>query len=135
MKPFESELQCLSELYDRLDVEFASPGAAVDSILRNRELFSQIQLMNSRLLMLAEEWRSQSPGLEAGERERTQKLAQKLLQKALRLAHLGAGRAAEIESHRAKLGKELGEIAKGNKFLESVKPLKTNYPKFIDSRG
>jgi len=33
------------------------------------------------------------------------------------------------------LEQELGHVRKGARFLQSSRPAKTNYPKFIDSHG
>jgi len=144
MKLFDSELQYLSELYARLSAELENlgrsdkagvPSIAVDSILRNRDLFSRIEQMNSRLLALAREWEKFGPHLDPETRKQTRQLADKVRNQALSLARAGEQRITEIETIRAKLEWELKEIAKGAQFLESVKPVKTNYPKFIDSQG
>ncbi len=144
MKMFDSELQYFSELYSRLSSEFASlskSGQAGDSsatvacILRNEDLFARLEQMNSRLLQLATEWEQLSPQLDSASRRQTQQLAGKVREQALSLASLCEERILEIETLRGKLGWELGNIKKGARYLESVKPLKTNYPKFIDSRS
>jgi hypothetical protein len=141
---FDSELQCLSELYSRLSTEFASlsscgkPGdasATAGCILRNEDLFARLEQMNSRLLELAAKWEQLSPQLDPASRRQTQQLAGKVREQAVRLASLGEERIVELETLRGRLGWELGNIKMGARYLESVKPLKTNYPKFIDSRS
>jgi hypothetical protein len=54
---------------------------------------------------------------------------------AAELAILNQQRLTEIDAFRAKLAGELEKLERGSRYLDCVKPLKANYPKFIDSRG
>jgi archaellum component FlaC len=144
MKLFDSELQYLSELYSRLSAEFASlkqgskpgkPSATVDFVLRNQELFARLEQMNARLHQLVKEWERFSPHLNPSSKKQAQQLIAKVREQALELTRLNQQRLTELEAFRAALVWELEELNRGNKYLDSVKPLKANYPKFIDSRG
>jgi len=144
MKVFDSELQYLSELYTRLGMEFealkrvsgrGTPSATVDFVLRNRELFTRLEQMNVRLHQLVKEWGSYSPHLEPSARKHAQRLIAKVRQQAEELAVLNQQRLTEIDAFHATLAGELERLEKGSRYLQSVKPLKANYPKFIDSRG
>jgi hypothetical protein len=144
MKLFDSELQYLLELYTRLDAELTTldesvksngPSAAVESVLRNRDLFSRIEQMNSRLLQLAKEWEKFGPHLDPETRRRTLQLAEKARKQAMSLARAGERKMKEISTIRADLESKLKQISSGTRFLESIKPVKSNYPKFVDSQG
>ncbi len=136
----ESELQGLSELYSRLSAELSpvtegDSTAAVEATLRNKELFERIERMNTRLVQLVQEWKAISPSLDPDSRQRARSLARRALEEAIRLSRLCEERLAMIESYREKIGLQLGEINRGFNFLSSIKPLKGNFPKFIDSQG
>ncbi len=144
MKPLDSELKCLTELYSRLCAELsragesgnaADPSAAVEVTIRNGDLFADIEHMNSRLIELAREWEATHQNLTLSEKEQTRRLAGEALREALHLARLGEERLASIEDYRVRLRLQLGEINRGLKFLNIIKPLKANFPKFIDSQG
>jgi len=141
---FDSELQNLSDLYSRLSAELAGAGAdnkpagataAVQRILRNQDLFARLGQMNSRLDELAAEWEKLSSRLDPAARKKTVQLACKVLEQAENLRALTETRSQEVEALRAKLGWELAKLNNGAKYLQSVKPLKANFPKFIDSCG
>ncbi len=144
MKPFESELQDLSVLYRGLHEKLAdseesdrSKGttALIDTVLQNRELLSRIVQMDSRIGQLAIEWERIREGLDPVSRDSIRQLAESLRREASDLKEIVDRRAHQIECSRAHLEHKLGEIRRGEKFLESVKPIRINYPKFIDSLG
>ena len=144
MKKIDSELRQLSELYSRLDTalkalndgkEPADPAAVVRHVLRNRELFALLERMNARLLQLAGEWEEISPRLSPEERRRIQEIACKLRGQAAGIAGACEKCSTEVEMHRAKVKWKLGRVVRGAKYLESLRPLKVNYPKFFDSQG
>ncbi len=141
---FDSELQNLSALYSHLSQELsgqakdnkpASPSAIAHRILRNKDLFDRLERMNSRLAELAAEWEKLNPHLDDAARRKTRHLAAKVREQAVNLRALSESRSKEIESLRSRLESELAAISRGTKYLESVKPLKNNFPKFIDSCG
>jgi hypothetical protein len=142
MKLFDSELHHLSELYERLEHEMARAGtvesndstdALIGIILENRELFCRIDQMNTRVYQLIGEWQDFRERLAPDDRERTQQLAATLARRANNLGTLLAQRCALVEKKRARLASELSVLSRGSKYLQSVKPIKVNYPKFIDS--
>jgi hypothetical protein len=144
MKLFDSELQYLSELYQRLEQQLARTGTGApredgDSLIRvlgeNRELFSRIDQMNGRVQQMVGEWEKFRDHLDPQYRTQTQKLAAAVAQQGANLNRLLGERASRVEQIRFRLASELGELGRGSRYLQSVKPLKTNYPKFIDSLG
>ncbi len=144
MNIFDSELQTLSELYSSLSAELSglardnrpeSPSATTRCILRNQALFARLERMNSRLDELAAEWEKLSPKLDVAARKKTRQLAARVREQAVNLWALSEARSQEIEALRSRLESALAGIKDGTKYLESVKPLRNNFPKFIDSHG
>ena len=144
MKLFMSELQYVSELYNRLRAELsvqAENGAESDvkalaeAILRNRDLMSRVEKMNGRLSQLAKEWETLRTRLDTQTRASIQSLASSVRKQAAQLALLMEKRTRELEDGRQRSEKALKEIRQGIRYLASVKPTRTNYPKFVDSRG
>ena len=144
MRLFTSELQYLSELYNRLRHELslhppqgAEPRltALTETVLKNRELFIRVEQMNDRLAQLSEDWQSFREHLNPQPRKSIQALAASVTKQAAELALLMEQRRADLEEERCKLEKALDEVRQGARYLASVKPVKANYPKFVDSLG
>jgi hypothetical protein len=143
MKSFVSELQYLSELYSRLHTEFsAQPLEACtdismlsEAILHNRELLTRVEQMNSRLTQLAGEWASFWERLAPESRSAVKKLAAAANDQAVQLSAVCERRIRQLETGRNGLQKTLDGARTGSRYLASIKPAKTNYPKFLDSHG
>jgi hypothetical protein len=144
MKIFISELQYVSELYDRLRCEL-SPGAdqahdtdcttLTRAVLRNRELWSRVEQMDARLAQLSKDWQYLRQHLSPQSMTSIRALAAAVRNKAAELSLLMDKRTKELAEGRRKLEKALNEVHKGGRYLASVKPVKANYPKFVDSLG
>ena len=144
MRHFESELQELSKLYKRLNHALEgsdeaghgkSTAALIDRMLRNGELVSHMEQMDARISQLAVEWGKFKDRLDPDSRRAIQRIAENLCDEASRLRQILEQRSVQIEDGRNRLERKLAEIQKGERFLESVNPVKANYPKFIDSVG
>ncbi|HYK88169.1 MAG TPA: hypothetical protein VE398_05335 [Acidobacteriota bacterium] len=143
MKLFDSELQYLSELYQRLKVEIlasthpsgGNDATAAESLLRNRELLSRIEQMTERTTQLAQEWDKFQLILDPQSKTEIQALAASVRSQAVQLEQLCKGLARQIERRRNSLEQSLAELQKGTRYINSVRPPTTNYPKFIDSVG
>jgi len=142
MKLFVSELQYVSELYNRLCAELSlQDGNGVDAaalnaaVLRNRELLSRVEQMNGRLAQLAKDWDAFRGHLDPQSRESIRALASSVGKQGEQLALLIERRTRDLEGGRRNVEKALKEIRQGVRYLASVRPTKTNYPKFIDSLG
>ncbi len=144
MKVFLSELQYLSELCDRLLRELSLPAdrstnidatALTEAILRNRELFNRLEQMDGRISQLSKDWQSFREHLSPQSRTETQHLAEAVGRQADELARLMEKHKSELEEGRRRLKKALSDVRQGARYLASVKPVKTNYPKFVDSLG
>jgi len=139
-----SELQYVSELYNRLCTELSSQGengAAADvatltaAVLRNRELLSRVERMNGRLAQLAKDWDAFRGHLDPRSRESIKSLASSVRNQGAQLVLLLERRSRDLEDGRRNVEKALKGIRQGVRYLACVKPTKTNYPKFIDSLG
>lgn len=144
MKHFASELQYISELYNRLHDELslqaensgdASVAVLTASVLRNRELLSRVEQANGRLSLLAKDWIASRGHFDPPARESIHSLASSVRKQAAQLVLLLEERARKLEDGRKNLQKALKEVHQGIRYLASVKPIKTNYPKFVDSLG
>jgi hypothetical protein len=144
MKLFFSELEYLRELYGRLEGEITAAqqhaseldaAELAEAVLKNRDLLRRIDQMNSRVLQLVEEWQTFKLSIREEQRTEIQNLAQSVSRKGWEL-HASCTRALTSLSARVrKLQEELSEVGRGNRFLDSVKPVRGNYPKFVDSVG
>ncbi len=144
MKPFDSELQSLSEVYQHLGEELACSqkkdpaGTNLSNggqMLADCELLLRIEDTRIRVVHLAGEWEKLKQRLDPASRRGTQRIAEAVRKRAVEVTEVVARRVAELELRRAQLGRELDEIQKGERYLASVKPVKNNYPKFVDSLG
>ncbi len=144
MKIFDSELQYLSELYNRLGEELAqlksvpgkaSPAMIAEVVLKHQELFSRIDQMNSRVFQMAQEWEKLRPYMDSASRKKTQEFAGSVRKQAVELTKAIEEQARILENRLAEIQKDLTEVTQGARYLASVKPAATNYPKFIDSLG
>lgn len=144
MKLFVSELQYLCELYQRFKTEILDSGnriqkegasALADSILKNGELLARIEQMTARTAQLAQEWEKFRVILDPRSKAEIQALAASVKIQAAQLEQLCNGLTRQLEAARSSLKQELAEIRKGTRYLNSVKPPSTNYPKFVDSVG
>jgi len=144
MRPFLAELQYLSELYRSLRCEFtglldkAKAGdvtVLINTTLRNRDLLDRIEHMNARISQLSQEWDGFRDHLDATTRQNIVELAESVRHQGAQLSQLCTGLMRALEARRGNLEKQLAEVRKGSSYLQSLKPLKNNYPKFVDSLG
>jgi hypothetical protein len=142
MNNFASEFQDVFQLYLKLGEELEKLMDVKDSkdsqalvrfILQNRDCLVRVEQMNSRVRQLSDDWRKCRDKLDPKSRNEARNLAEAARAQAVRLKNLCTIQAQKLETARDKLGKGLAEIGKGTRFLKSIKPIKNNYPKFIDS--
>ncbi len=105
----------------------------VNLILQNRESLERIAQMNSRVMLLSDAWEKCRDHLDPDSREETGKLVEAARAQASRLQELCRIHTEKLRSVCADLGNSLAEIGKGSQFLKSLRPVKNNYPKFVDS--
>ncbi len=144
MKPFLAELRYLSELYHSLQAEFTglagksqagNVAALIDTTLRNRELLGRIEQMNARIAQLSSEWDIFSGHLDPSTRKEILDLAESVRHHGTQLLLLCNALLEHLEARRGTLERQLDQLRQGSRYLQSVKPLRNNYPKFVDSLG
>ncbi len=144
MKFFISELQYLSELYQRFKTDILASfntnesrdaSFVAERILKNRDLLGRIEQMTGRTAQLVQEWEKLRLILDARSRSEIQALAMSVKSQAAQLEQLCKGLARQLETSRSDLERELMQLQKGTRYLHTVRPQSTNYPKFIDSVG
>jgi hypothetical protein len=142
MTDLVSEFKVIAATYDEIEEELAraleadhlqNSKSLIQSVLTNRDSLSRIGQMNSRVILVSNEWKNSRASRDSQLWDEMNRLADNALKQAVRLNQLCSLTAKKLESARDKLGTELSEIGKGAQYLKSVKPAKNNYPKFIDS--
>jgi hypothetical protein len=142
MNALTAEFQDVFKLYLSLSQDLArildesnsqNPQQMIESILRNRDSLAGIEQMNSRVMQLSDTCNKCRADLDIKSQEEIKNLAQAAKAQAIRLKELCGIHAQKIQATRDSLGRKMVEIGKGSQFLKSIKPIKNNYPKFIDS--
>jgi hypothetical protein len=136
-------LKELDQLYHDIENEiFRSPASqAIDEAAvsqaaqHSRQLIDRADRVNQRFSESAARWLGRQKPASREEREQVRRLAEEIRQKAARLLESCTGRSAQLEAVLSGLQKELGLVRNGARFLQSSRPARINYPKFIDSRG
>jgi hypothetical protein len=142
MIPLAEELKKLHQLYINLGRELNralsasdmdSSPALIKSTLDNRSRLGEIEAMNVRIGRLADSWAESRGDLSSECNNEIRDLMTAISAQAVQLQTLCNVRVQKLTSVRDLLGKELAEIEKSTRYLNSMKPAKQNYPKFIDS--
>ncbi len=142
MSSLITEFQEVFQLYLRLGEKLAkilnigdsqNPQALAESILQNRDCLVRIEQMNLQILQLSSDWEKCRETLDSESRGEICKLAEAAKSQAIRLKELCNIHSEKLKIARDKLGKDLSEIGKGVQYLKTIKPVKNNYPKFVDS--
>jgi len=143
MNALASEYQDVFKQYLRLSHELAeimeenqsqNDRELIESILRNRDSLVRIQQMNSRIEQLTDICNKFRSDLDLESQKQLQNLAQAAKAQAIHLKELCHIHAQKMQAAKDLLGRRLAEVGKGSQFLGSIKPIKNNYPKFIDSQ-
>jgi len=139
------EFRDLLELYVKLTADLTriadtgeseeDPQALIQSILDNHSCLTDIQQLNKRLIQLYDVWKGKeaSAGLTDGDEVRV--VVKDVREQVRQLEKLCSFGVQKVEARRKQLSTELMTLGKGSRYLEMLKPIKENYPKFIDSSG
>jgi hypothetical protein len=138
-----SALQDLDRLYGEIEGEVFGDSASqaletaalTDPIIRNRQLIVRLGQMGARLSKNTAQWLQRRDRVSREEREQVRKLADPIRLRASRLLRCCEDRARQLETCLAGLQGELCQVRNGVRFLQSSRPARINYPKFIDSHG
>jgi GTP-binding protein EngB required for normal cell division len=132
LKLYLSFCEDLTKIMDVGDSK--DPRALAESILQNRDCLDRIAQMNLRILRLSDDWDKCRKNLDSKSLDDVRNFAQAAKAQAVRLKELCSTHAQKLQTARDKLATDLAEIGKGAQYLKSIKPIKNNYPKFIDSQ-
>jgi hypothetical protein len=144
MQALLAELRSLDELYGRLKNALTALGnslqsqnlaALTDATLRYRDLFMQLGQMNARADRIAQHWNNSAGSMEPAIKEQILSLAAKVKEEGTQVSILCTKLHQQLQHNRGAYEKRLDEVRKGRSYLHSARPLKTNYPKFLDSLG
>jgi hypothetical protein len=132
---FKLYLRLSQDLTQIMDVDDSEdPQALVQSILKNRECLARIEQMNSRVLQLTGSWENCRDDLDAASANEVRELAHAVKSQAIHLNTLCSIQAQKVQMTRDTLCSKIAELSKATQHLKSLKPVKNNYPKFIDYR-
>ena len=143
MNMLADEFQEVIQIYKRLGRDLSRTlcvpesqncQTLIQSILSNRQCFSEIEKMNARIAPLSKKWIDCRADLDQKSREEISKLVETAKKEAMKLSLLCSSNIEKIAKAKEEMRARIKEIDKGTQFLKSMKPIKNNYPKFIDSR-
>ncbi len=134
-----SALKELDRLYDEIECGVlgeSAPGANDSAALsRNHQLIARLEQAGARFSEDLGRWLTKQGRTTPEEREQVRKLAGPIRLRASRLLGRCRDCSAELESRLSRLRGQLCEVQNGSRFLQSARPARANYPKFIDSLG
>lgn len=141
MENFRTEFHSITESYHEAgkvlawiaEMDDSQPSTLVRSVLENQDCIDQIDRMHSKVIQLAGKWKQNRRSADARTWEEIDRLADGALQQAKRLNQLCSITMTRLQSAKNRLGAELAEIGKGERFVKSAYPSKNNFPKFIDT--
>jgi chromosome segregation ATPase len=94
----------------------------------------RIERMNARVLQLAHDWEKCRDTLDSASADEVRDQIQQAKAQAIRLQEVCRLHAQKLQMTRNTLGERIAALGNAARHLESLKPIKNNYPKFIDSR-
>ena len=109
------------------------PQALIQSILDNRSCLTEIQQLNKRLTQLYGDWKDQEASSDVADGDEIRGVVDDVREQMRQLEELCGFGVKKVEARRKQLSKELMNVGKGSRYLEMLKPVKENHPKFIDS--
>ena len=138
------ELRKLAQFYFDLQKELSdalneaandTERSLSESILQIRFHISQVERMNAHILQLSDDLKKFRNMADPEIRARVDVLTSEVKAQGILVRDLCIRSSEMIEKSKAEMRRELESIAAGKRYLKSVNPVKTNYPKFIDSTG
>lgn len=141
MRDFALEFRQVGARYARLreelarivDIDSQEPQALVNAILQNRDCLDRIIHMNAEVSGLSRDWQECRHRCPLALQDSIDRCAEEAKSEATLLHELCCVQTRRIQHTCDTLGQALGELKKGALFINSLKPPKQNYPKFIDS--
>ena len=134
---FEELYKAYAALAETLGKAFETgvqdPKSAVAAVLTHRECFNRIEQMNEKVRRISADWQKSISLEDAASQDRARHFIAAAKAEALRLKEICDAHADKLSTARARILNDLQNIGKGSRLLHSLRPVKSNYPKFIDS--
>jgi hypothetical protein len=111
----------------------ADEETLADSILQQQNNLKTIHAMDSRVTRLTALWKTTESQFDPESRKEVQLAIEILKTEGRRTKALCDILTQRIQAIKENLGKNLEKVGKHNQYLDCIKPVKCNYPKFIDS--
>jgi hypothetical protein len=137
-----SELQHLIDFYRdatetlanaSCNVDAGDLGAFAKSILQQRNCLVRIDQMGAQVSKLIDSWKAVESSFDDKVRNDMQLAIATAKTEAVKLNNQCGDCVKKLEAAQERLGEDLEKIGKHHKYLNNMKPVKSNYPKFIDS--
>lgn len=125
----------LTRIADAGTSEEENPQALVQAILDNRSCLTEIQQLNNRLTKLYGVWKTKETDSSSADGYEIRSVVDDVREQMRQLEELCGFGVREVEARRKQLSRELMDVGKNSRYVEMLKPVKENYPKFIDSAG
>ena len=136
--PLESELQSLSDAYEALRCRLFDGGDCTsspsDPVLASEELIARVGQLDRRLAQIAAEWLDSRNRIDPARRAQIERLVSEASAHLRQLQRVCGSHVQKLEHAVEQISQELGELDRGMRYLASVRPIKNNFPKFVDSR-
>jgi hypothetical protein len=114
-------------------VDSSNVGALAEAILKQRDRLTRIDQMDIRVSRLCASWKAIEFQLDQNSRKQVRAAMAAAKSEAAKLNETCGNCAKMLETARNKRGEQLENIGKRKQYLKAMKPVKGNYPKFIDS--
>jgi uncharacterized tellurite resistance protein B-like protein len=130
----------MSDMYEALrrklfDCGGASTRHPADPVLASEELMMHVAQLDRRVSQLAADWQQERNGFDSARRAQIQMQAADMSAQILQLQRVCGTHARRLEGVLQQVSRDLGELQRGSRYLASIRPVKTNFPKFVDSKG
>jgi hypothetical protein len=106
--------------------------AAARAVLVNRECLSRIEQLSARVFQISAAWQKYAQMDPGSEDEANHSIAAAKVE-ALRLKEICDAHIQKLITIRTRILRDMADLSKGTRLLQSLRPVKGNYPKFIDS--
>jgi hypothetical protein len=114
-------------------VDLSDIDALANAILKQRTTLTGIDQMGIRVSHLCDSWKAIEFQLDQNSRKQVHAAMAAAKSEATKLNELCGNYTKMLETAQNKRGEQFGNLGKRKQYLKAMKPVKGNYPKFIDS--
>ena len=123
----------VEELGKAFETSNGGQSDAAASVLRNRECLSRIEQMHEKVRQVSAAWQKLRAHLDPQCQNQAEHFIEAAKADVLRLKQICGVHTQKLIALQTRILSDIGNIGKGARLLHSLKPIKNNYPKFIDS--